>query len=946
MGGQKEYFVFISYSNTDKEWAEWLLDELEHYKLPATFDGRNDVRDNLREVFRDRDELSAGYDWDEQVERALASTSNLVVVCSPSAAQSDAVNREIEIFIKQGKGNRIFPFIVSGDSPKECFPPALSHKKIGGDINKDGSCNKAFAKVVAGILGVSFDSIWQRYEQEKARKEKELREQRNKLYRVQSRLMAEKAQQMIEEGNGLRATLVLMNALPERIYDPEDKPLVAEAERMFRRAMGEKSAVIWIDIHPYNSDYYISNRVLLTHRNDIVSFFNIDTGDCTKMDLNIINLRRVIISPSRTLFACISCFDPADNIDGEVCICDFQDKKVLYRHNWESDWEVVQVMFSRDEKRLLIESEWRRYIYDFAADKIYSQGSYDENDRRQYLENITGFPLDELEEYYAKMSGNKLKIFKSISHECVAFAIDCFKKGSVVLYNPLDASFVYQIEDGTLKNLNIATLQVKTFDCKISDIVSAAKILPETNEIALLLRENDKEWDDFGKRKLNVIRSDHFVKDELNSEVLCCRFSLNSKFVAGIIRNKKCGYCIGFWYVDGDKQPFIAPDYTIAQSDIQMCNMVISPDCNTVAVYYVNNTIRFYSVFDDECIEALKPHKDVVNDMVFSPCGRYFATSSDDCTIKVWDAGTYSNISIIKTATAVHCLQFDGSGEHIVGVHSNSAKLYSVKSRKCVRTFKTGARCFKAVFSPCNGYVVSCAGSGIRVFDVSSGECINQTGIDLKEEGFRDIISGFGFIGNGGDFLVQYEERGYYKGNIASAELVKTIGAHKYGYSNMECSSNAEYLLVGNRLLHRCKCDETMEEVEDDWYIQQKRVLDYMEIGVLDCSAISEDSDHKTDSCISKGNLKLVVDKRSVSVFDEVLQKTIDEFYCISKEENVVEAAFSEDGESVVFISETYNGKRIYHKEFKPIQVLIDQVRARYSQSELTEEERVQCYLD
>ena len=212
MSGQKEYFVFISYSNTDKEWAEWLQDELEHYKLPAAFNGRNDVRDNLRDVFRDRDELSAGYDWDEQVEQALASTSNLVVVCSPSAAQSDAVNREIEIFIQQGKGNRIFPFIVSGDSPKECFPPALSHKKIGGDINKDGSCNKAFAKVVAGILGVSFDSIWQRYEQEKARKERELRTQRNNLYRMQSRLMAEKAQQMLDEGNGLRATLVLMTA--------------------------------------------------------------------------------------------------------------------------------------------------------------------------------------------------------------------------------------------------------------------------------------------------------------------------------------------------------------------------------------------------------------------------------------------------------------------------------------------------------------------------------------------------------------------------------------------------------------------------------------------------------------------------------------------------------------------------------------------------------------
>ena len=113
MGQLKEYFVFISYSNKDVEWAEWLQQELEHYKLPATFNGNSNVRDNLRDVFRDRDELTAGEEWDAQVEQALANTSNLVVVCSPDAAVSEAVDREIELFVKQGKGDRIFPFIVA-----------------------------------------------------------------------------------------------------------------------------------------------------------------------------------------------------------------------------------------------------------------------------------------------------------------------------------------------------------------------------------------------------------------------------------------------------------------------------------------------------------------------------------------------------------------------------------------------------------------------------------------------------------------------------------------------------------------------------------------------------------------------------------------------------------------------------------------------------------------
>lgn len=60
METDQEYFVFISYSSLDNEWALWLRHELEHYHLPASFNGRTDVRENLREVFHDRDELGAG----------------------------------------------------------------------------------------------------------------------------------------------------------------------------------------------------------------------------------------------------------------------------------------------------------------------------------------------------------------------------------------------------------------------------------------------------------------------------------------------------------------------------------------------------------------------------------------------------------------------------------------------------------------------------------------------------------------------------------------------------------------------------------------------------------------------------------------------------------------------------------------------------------------------
>jgi len=80
----KDYFAFISYSNRDKEWAIWHRHEMEHYQLPASFNRRTDVRDNLRKVFRDRDELNADPEWEQQVQKTLEDTNNLIVICSSS----------------------------------------------------------------------------------------------------------------------------------------------------------------------------------------------------------------------------------------------------------------------------------------------------------------------------------------------------------------------------------------------------------------------------------------------------------------------------------------------------------------------------------------------------------------------------------------------------------------------------------------------------------------------------------------------------------------------------------------------------------------------------------------------------------------------------------------------------------------------------------------------
>lgn len=263
---EDDYFVFISYSSKDVKLAQWLQHELEDYHLPATLNG--EPRQNLRKVFRDRSELSAG-ELGPQIESALKCSTHLVVVCSPNSAESEWVDLEIKTFIELHQikfdgndKNKIFPFIIEGNSPDEYFPETFKELRrrhidlLGGDINKeDGGNDAAFIKVAAGLLNLPFDKLWNRYAREKAEKEQKEREQKEKLQISQSRFLAEKAEALIDEGDSYMARMLALEALPKDLEKP-DRPYVAEAEAVLRKSFRKENAFLLGHNHSVISSIY------------------------------------------------------------------------------------------------------------------------------------------------------------------------------------------------------------------------------------------------------------------------------------------------------------------------------------------------------------------------------------------------------------------------------------------------------------------------------------------------------------------------------------------------------------------------------------------------------------------------------------------------------------------------------------------------------------------
>ena len=192
-----KYWAFISYSHSDARAASAVQRALETYRLPKRVAGTTTaagmVPAFLKPVFRDRDEMQAGADLKTTVREALAQSRYLIVVCSPDAARSAWVNREIIEFKKLRGESRVLALIAAGEpfasripgrETEECFPEALRFaltpggeakgealEPIAADLRPQGDGKRlATLKLVAGMVGVGVDELVRRDAQRRARR--------------------------------------------------------------------------------------------------------------------------------------------------------------------------------------------------------------------------------------------------------------------------------------------------------------------------------------------------------------------------------------------------------------------------------------------------------------------------------------------------------------------------------------------------------------------------------------------------------------------------------------------------------------------------------------------------------------------------------------------------------------------------------------------------------
>jgi hypothetical protein len=94
---RSRYDAFLSYSHAELALAERISRRIRTYRPPRAVG----IKRRKLEVFRDRERLTASPDLSQLLADAVGSSRHLVLLASPSSAQSPYVNQEVTTFLEQ-----------------------------------------------------------------------------------------------------------------------------------------------------------------------------------------------------------------------------------------------------------------------------------------------------------------------------------------------------------------------------------------------------------------------------------------------------------------------------------------------------------------------------------------------------------------------------------------------------------------------------------------------------------------------------------------------------------------------------------------------------------------------------------------------------------------------------------------------------------------------------
>lgn len=727
------YDAFISYRHVqpDNNWAIWLQDALENYRVPKKLVRAHKITPRINRIFRDETEMSASYELGKEIKEALHQSRFLIVVCSPRTPSSQWINEEIRYFQALGRQDKILTLLIEGE-PNESFPSDLfkvhekktgNREKIYGaepyaaDVRpspyyKKSQLNRmAKLKIIASLLGVHYDDLRQR-------------EQERKTLRL------------VYLTAFLTALTFLLSGLSYFAFSQRNK---AQSMQFSANLNLANSQIAVGDLN------LSDNRIPEARSSYLEAWTTLEMIGASTLPAEIAFWEaEQIAAPPSLIFSghnqsvtsvAISRNGRSAAIGsyGLIQIVDITTGKEMRRFRGHSDY-VYDLNFSPVKDDILLscgdnvlklwDIKGGREIHSFTGHKHKVKSA----DISPNGEIIASGSLDHKIKIWNVNTGNELLTLNGHSGEvnCVNFSPD----GQYLLSGSSDYKVKFwDVSRGEL---------ICTFNGH-KNFVNAVVFSPDAQKA--LSGSSDKSiklWDLESGKLLNTFNLH-------NDAVWDVCFTSSGNFVL----STSADHFLKLWDIsDG----FEIRAFAGSSGIIDPTSLALSPDNRRALTAHSQGAYLWDLGLETGKIEVHE--EEFFNCVALSPNGEFAASGSEDCTIKLWDISDAYCLSVLKGhQAAVTCLAFPQDGQTILsGSDDGTVKLWDILDGKILNLAKHtgGVACLD--YSPGSRFVVSggkdCilrfsdVQNGKEEFSIKTQEKEGITGVTITHDGKKVVSVG------------------------------------------------------------------------------------------------------------------------------------------------------------------------------------------------------------